>query len=149
LISSRAGALLLSALVLLALPDSAATRGAGPARAYCGGASPRAAGGAAVALKVTPAITAQLRRRLLTCYRGPDAGRIKGPLVGKVHLARYGGSVWAVATFSFPATGTTDQPERFIHKAGPHRWRDLGDTGGPLSDRVPCAVLRAWHIRCS
>jgi hypothetical protein len=139
---------LTSAIVILALP-AAVTHGAGSARPYCGGDSPRAAGGRAAALRVTPAVRAELRRRFLSCYQGPDARRVKGPLVGSVRLARYGGSVWAVATFAIPATGTTDQPERFIHKAGPHRWRDLGDTGGPLSDRVPCPVLRAWHIRCA
>jgi len=116
---------------------------------YCGGDGPRGSGGVAVRVQVTPAARAALRRRLLDCYQGPDGRRIKGPLVGTVHLARYRGYEWAIATFSFPATGTTDQPERFVRRIGTRRWRDLGDTGGPVFERVPCPLLRAWSIRCS
>jgi hypothetical protein len=140
---------LLVAVGTLALVELSAGSGRSVASSYCGGASPRPSGGVAATLVVTPLATAALRRALLDCYRGPGKRRIKGPRAGTVHLARFGGYVWAIATFSLPATGTTDQPERFIRRVGRRQWRDLGDTGGPLSDRLPCPVLTAWHIACS
>jgi hypothetical protein len=149
LTAACAAALLLIAISAAALPDPANADSRGVMSADCGGVAPRASGGMAVKVTVTPATRAALRRRLLDCYRGPDKGRIKGPLAGTVHLARYRGYEWAIATFSFPATGTTDQPERFIRRIGRQRWRDLGDTGGPLSERLPCPLLRAWRIPCS
>lgn len=97
-------------------------------------------------LPSTQARTQALRAAFLRAY--PSLPRpVEGPL-GTVELARYttrGGVVlWALATFSNPATQTTDQPERLRKRPG-EPWRALGDTGGDLAG-VPCPVLRAWGL---
>lgn len=87
-----------------------------------------------------------LRTTLLSASHMPDEAGVKGPLPNTVFYARYRGTDWAIATFSLPGTGTTDQPERFRRPVG-GQWTLLGDTGSPLKDSgIPCPVLRAWNM---
>jgi hypothetical protein len=90
----------------------------------------------------------ELRAAFLRAHPTSRPADVKGPLRGSVYYARYRGREWALATFSLPAVGATDQPERFRRPVG-GRWKDLGDTGGPVSHAgFPCPVLRAWGFRC-
>jgi hypothetical protein len=123
----------------------------------------RGSDGRAVNLRVTLEVQQALRAAFLR--HGGSRGAI-GPLLGykclrlrdnpkpqcrrfHMYYARYRGVEWALATFWSPFTGDTDQPERFKRQVR-GRWRDLGDTGGPLSQAgIPCPVLRVWAISCS
>jgi hypothetical protein len=115
----------------------------------CAPATPRvAAGGAATNLAIAPRDRAGLRAAFLACHANAPA-KVKGPLLRSVYYARHRGYDWAVATFSVPPAGTTDQPERFVRPTGTRRWSDLGDSGSPLAELgVPCPVLRAWRLPC-
>lgn len=102
--------------------------------------------GTVEALQQTPARERALRAAFLRAY--PSLPRpVEGP-IGTVELARYttrvGVVLWALATFSNPATQTTDQPEK-LRKLPGKPWRALGDTGGDLAG-VPCPVLREWGL---
>lgn len=94
---------------------------------------------------------AALRETHLALLRssGGRADGVDGPLPGSVYYAldRGSGTYWALATFSHPDTGTTDQPEIFSKKQG-GAWQDLGDSGGDPC-KVPAAVLAAWSYRAS
>ncbi|MEA2508656.1 MAG: hypothetical protein QOG21_738 [Actinomycetota bacterium] len=95
-------------------------------------------------LAISPEDRASLRITFLAgLTRYPN---IRGPLPGTVYYARFRGYDWAVGTFSSPAVGTTDQPERFKRPVG-GAWVDLGDTGEPLAQApIPCPVLLVWGV---
>ena len=97
-----------------------------------------------VNLVVTPAVRRALRAAFIRAHPAVRPARIKGPLRGSVYYARYGRYEWALATFSLPLVGTTDQPEVFRRRVG-GRWVDLGDTGGSLC-AVPRAVVSLWDL---
>ena len=63
---------------------------------------------------------------------------------GKTHYGRIGRDRYALAVFSLPQTGTTDQPEVFSIRAR-GAWSDLGDTGGCLA-KIPPSLLHAWGL---
>jgi hypothetical protein len=68
-------------------------------------------------------------------------------LKGTTYYGSVGKWRYALATFSQPGVGTTDQPELFS-KAPGGRWRDRGDTGGCLTKGIiPPALIRLWHLR--
>lgn len=104
-------------------------------------------GGPAVNLQISAADRAALRQALLASG-GAASSEVEGPLPGTVFYARYGGTEYAIATFSYAQTGETDQPERFSRPAGAHAWHHDGDSGGPLADFLPCPVLQAWQKPC-
>jgi hypothetical protein len=120
-----------------------------PPKIRCGTPVPRvAATGTATNLRITARGRAALRTTFLACHVDP-AARVTGPLPGSVYYARYRGFDWAVATFSVPPAGATDQPERFVRRTGAKRWTDLGDSGSPLAELgIPCPVLRVWRMPC-
>jgi hypothetical protein len=107
-------------------------------------AAPAAGGDGAVNLVAAPRVKRELRAAFLRAHPGFAPRRVRGPLRGSVYYARYRGNHWALATFSLPRVGTTDQPELFRRRLGA-RWRDLGDTGGSLCE-VPRPVVRVWHL---
>lgn len=98
-------------------------------------------------LRATPTVKAALRAAHLRVVPKADRARVKGPLPGSVYYARHRGREYALAVFSHPRTGTTDQPELFIRPTG-GRWVDKGDTGGAVCDFriVPKPVLDLWAI---
>ena len=113
-------------------------------------ALPVAANGAAPIAKNLVA-TAQVKAALRTAHLRtlPAADRVatRGPLPKSTYYGSYGNRRYALATFSHPRVGTTDQPELFS-KAPGLSWRDRGDTGGCLTLGVlPRALLRLWHLR--
>ena len=106
----------------------------------------------AVNLTATPAVRSALRATYLSHVTGVPRAKVKGPLPGTLYYARHRGREWAIAAFSRPLTGTTDQPELFVRPVG-GRWIDRGDTAGGLdvcAPSVPAPVLRVWGLfrRC-
>jgi hypothetical protein len=120
------------------------------AAALAGGTLPQSdAATAPVArnLVATPAVKAALRAAHLARVPRAQRAAIRGPLRGTTYYGSYGSWRYALATFSHPRVGTTDQPELFS-KAPGRAWRDRGDTGGCLSQGIiPRALLRVWHLR--
>ena len=88
---------------------------------------------------------AALRTAFLRAHPTYAPDQVEGPLAGSVYYAvdNSTATYWALATFSVPNTGTTDQPEVLSKKQG-GAWDDLGDTGGNPC-KVPAPVLAAWH----
>jgi len=105
-----------------------------------------AAGTAPVArnLVATASVKAQLRATLLARIPAEQRSKVRGPMPGRTYYGSYGPTRYALAMFSFPRTGTTDQPELFVKPSG-KAWQDRGDTGGCLS-RIPAALLHVWHL---
>lgn len=94
----------------------------------------------------TPAVKAVLRSAFLDAHSTLDPPRIKGPIRGTTYYGAVGRREYALATFSMPDTGVTDQPEVFSRPPG-GAWRDLGDTGGGYGGRIPAAPPKAWDLR--
>ena len=95
-------------------------------------------------LIATPQVKAALRAAHLRTVQPADRAGTRGPLRGQTYYGSYGTRFFALATFSHPRVGTTDQPEVFVRRAG-GGWRDLGDTGGCIPTReVPAPLLRLW-----
>lgn len=113
-------------------------------------ALPAAANGAAPIarnLVATAQVKAALRATHLRTLPTADRAATRGPLPKSTYYGSYGNRRYALATFSHPRVGTTDQPELFS-KASGRPWRDHGDTGGCLTLGVlPRALLRLWHLR--
>jgi hypothetical protein len=98
-------------------------------------------------LVVTAKIKAALRTAHLRTLPAADRAATRGPLPRSTYYGSYGSRRYALATFSHPRVGTTDQPELFSKVPG-RPWRDHGDTGGCLTKGVlPPALLRVWHLR--
>lgn len=97
--------------------------------------------GRAVNLRVTPRLKAKPGAAYLAWHTGTNRARLRGPLPGSTYYARLGRGEWAIATFSHPVTGTTDQPEVFNRPIG-GRWVDIGGTGDPCP-AVPRPVVLA------
>jgi hypothetical protein len=110
-------------------------------------AGPVASGLSATNLRATPAVKAALRAAHLRMVPAKDRAKVRGPLPGSTYYAGHRGREYALAVFSHPRTGTTDQPELFTRKAG-GRWVDRGDTGGDVCSFgiVPKPVLDLWAI---
>jgi hypothetical protein len=98
-------------------------------------------------LVATAKVKAALRAAHLRTIPVSDRAATRGPLRGSTYYGSYGTRQYALATFSHPRVGTTDQPELFS-KAPGRPWRDRGDTGGCLTKGIlPLALLRMWHLR--
>jgi hypothetical protein len=98
-------------------------------------------------LVATAKVKAALRAAHLRTVPLSSRAATRGPLPRSTYYGSYGGRLYALATFSHPRVGTTDQPELFSKLPG-HVWRDHGDTGGCLTQGViPPALLRLWHLR--
>ncbi len=98
-----------------------------------------------VNLAATPAV----KSTLLGVHRSVDP-TATGPRPGSTYYGRCGSSYYALAFFRNARTGYDDQPEAFKRVSG--RWRDLGDTGGPVEDncgRVPRSLMAAWGFKCA
>jgi hypothetical protein len=107
------------------------------------------AGGGALNLVATPKVKAMLRASFLIAHHQYKQRRVKGPLRGKTYYGSYRNTEYAVATFSVPRTGTTDQPEIFKRPAG-GLFRDSGDTGGEICKRkVPLPLIKVWRLKPS
>jgi hypothetical protein len=115
-----------------------------------GVALPVAANGAtpiARNLVATAQVKAALRAAHLQTLPAADRAATRGPLPKSTYYGSYGSRRYALATFSHPRVGTTDQPELFSKTPG-RAWRDHGDTGGCLTKGIlPRALLRLWHLR--
>jgi hypothetical protein len=97
-----------------------------------------------VNLVATPAVKAALRASFLKAHPKFVAAKVRGPLKGQTYYGRYRGVEYALAVFSIPRLGTTDQPELF-RRVRPAAWRDRGDTGGEVCPPwVPLPLLRLW-----
>jgi hypothetical protein len=98
-------------------------------------------------LIATVKVKAALRAAHLRMLPLLDRAATRGPLPRSTYYGSYGSRRYALATFSHPRVGTTDQPELFSKVPG-RRWRDHGDTGGCLTQGViPPALIRVWHLR--
>jgi hypothetical protein len=117
-------------LVLTALLAAASTAGA---------ATPVARN-----LVATPSVKSALRATLLARLPVAERAKVRGPLPGRTYYGSYGATRYALAVFSFPRTGTTDQPEVFVKRPGT-QWVDRGDTGGCLA-KIPAPLLRVWRL---
>jgi len=117
-------------------------------------ASAAAAIGAQLALRpvnlvATPAVKAQLRAAFLRAHPIYAPARVRGPIKGRTYYGRYGSKEYALAVFSVPRTGTTDQPELFRRPRG-GAWRDTGDTGGEACPPyVPLPLIKLWGFERS
>jgi len=103
-------------------------------------------------LAVTPAVRQAVRNAVITGEDRSLAKKTKGPLTG-MYYGDYQGVEYAVAAFSMPYTGTTDQPTLFVRL--PHvPWfvsiTDLGGAG-PLDQAtvIPCPLRQVWDIGCA
>jgi hypothetical protein len=97
-------------------------------------------------LIATPAVKFALRAAFLAEHRQYAPSDVDGPIKGRTYFGRYRGIEYALAVFSVPGTGTTDQPELFRRPAG-GRWRDLGDTGGTVCPPwIPLPLLKTWEF---
>jgi hypothetical protein len=120
---------------------------AGPTSDRPRSAAPTAPRYTARNLVATAQLKAALRAAHLSLIPKAQRGGVRGPLRGTTYYGSYGPWRYALATFSHPQVGTTDQPEAFS-KAPGRNWRDRGDTGGCLSKGViPLPLLRVWHLR--
>jgi hypothetical protein len=98
-------------------------------------------------LVATVKVKAALRAAHLRTLRLSDRSATRGPLPRSTYYGSYGSHRYALATFSHPRVGTTDQPELFSKVPG-RPWRDHGDTGGCLTQGIiPPALIRLWHLR--
>src|SRR5438876_9070133 len=115
-------------VLVAALAVSAATPAA---PAMSGGLAPGHVRNGPVNLVATPAVKAALRASFLKAHPTLRAAKMRGPIRGQTYYGRYRGVEYALAVFSIPRLGTTDQPELFRRvPAGP--WHDRGDTGGEV-----------------
>jgi hypothetical protein len=97
-------------------------------------------------LVATERVKAALRAAHLAALEPSQRAGVRGPLKGTTYYGSVGRWRYALATFSHPGVGTTDQPELFS-KAPGRSWRDRGDTGGCLSKGIiPRALLRVWRL---
>ena len=97
-------------------------------------------------LVATAEVKAALRAAHLRTVPLADRAKTRGPLKGTTYYGSVGKWKYALATFSHPGVGTTDQPELFS-KAPGGAWRDRGDTGGCLTKGIiPRALIRVWHL---
>lgn len=97
-------------------------------------------------LIASPAVKHALLAAHLKLLFPSQRSGVQGPLKGTTYYGSYGRWRYALATFSHPHVGTTDQPE-LLSKAPGMPWRDRGDTGGCLSKGIiPQALLRVWHL---
>ena len=97
-------------------------------------------------LVATPKVKTALRATHLRTLPLSDRAATRGPLPRSTYYGSYGSRRYALATFSDPRVGTTDQPELFS-KAPGGAWRDRGDTGGCLTKGIiPRALIRVWHL---
>jgi hypothetical protein len=101
---------------------------------------------AAQNLVATARVKAALRAAHLALLQPSQRVGVRGPLKGTTYYGSVGRWHYALATFSHPGVGTTDQPELFS-KAPGRRWRDRGDTGGCLSKGIiPRGLLQVWRL---
>ena len=117
--------------------------------ATCTGSASAGTSGTPIArnLVATAKVKAALRAAHLRTVPAADRAKTRGPLRGSTYYGSYGSRRYALATFSHPRVGTTDQPELFSKLPG-HPWRDRGDSGGCLTKGViPPALVRLWHLR--
>jgi hypothetical protein len=100
-------------------------------------------------LVVTPRV--QLRSAVTNGDTSVEAAKVKGPLPGRTYYAAYQGYRYALATFSFPVTGTQDQPLLFVQLRGIPYLVEVSDTGGDPGhmSAIPCAVRKVWNLGCS
>ncbi|MDQ2969290.1 MAG: hypothetical protein M3R37_13360 [Actinomycetota bacterium] len=109
--------------------------------------APAAAAPVAKNLVATASVKAALRTTHLAVLQPSQRAGVRGPLKGTTYYGSVGKWKYALAMFSQPGVGTTDQPELFS-KAPGGRWRDRGDTGGCLTKGIiPRALIRLWHLR--
>ena len=108
------------------------------------GVTPALASGGPVNLVATPAVKTALRASFLKAHSRLAPAKVRGPLKGQTYYGRYRGVEYALAVFSIPRLGTTDQPELF-RRVPPGRWHDRGDTGGEVClPWVPLPLLKLW-----
>lgn len=102
-------------------------------------------------LVVTPRVRIQLRSAVTNGDTAAEAATVKGPLPGRTYYAEYQGYRYALATFSFPVTGTQDQPLLFVQLPGIPYLVAVSDTGGDPGQMsaIPCAVRKVWNLGCS
>jgi hypothetical protein len=102
-------------------------------------------------LVVTPRVRIQLRSAVTNGDTAAEAAKVKGPLPGRTYYAEYQGYRYALATFSFPVTGTQDQPLLFVQLPGIPYLVAVSDTGGDPGQMsaIPCAVRKVWNLGCS
>jgi hypothetical protein len=105
---------------------------------------------AATNLVVTPRVRIQLRSAVTDGKSQAEAAKIKGPLPKSIYYAEYQGFHYALASFSFPLTGTTDQPLLFVELPGIGYLVEVSDTGGDPGhmSAIPCPVREVWNLGC-
>jgi hypothetical protein len=121
--------------------DAAAVLGLVACLVLTGAAGVARGAGGAVNLRATPAVKQGLRAAFLAHADPSIRAGVRGPLPGSVYYGRSGGLEWALATFSLPRVGTTDQPERFRRRPG-GKWTDLGAGSRTPGCRPPTATTR-------
>jgi hypothetical protein len=110
-------------------------------------ATPAGAADGARNLVATPSVKAALRTAFLHAHPKLPPAKVAGPLKGRTYYGSYRGREYALAVFSIPRFGTTDQPELFRRPAG-GAWRDLGDTGGDVCPPyVPLPLIKVWRLK--
>lgn len=100
-----------------------------------------------VNLVATPSVKAALRASFLKAHRQYTSAQVKGPIKGRTYYGSYKGKEYALAVFSIPRFGTTDQPELFVRAAAGGAWVDKGDTGGEVcAGWVPLPLIKLWAL---
>ena len=94
-------------------------------------------------LVVTPRVRIQLRSAVTDGDTAAEAAKVKGPLPSRTYYAEYQGYRYALATFSFPVTGTQDQPLLFVQLLA---FRTSWRFPTPAATRARC---RPSHARCA
>jgi hypothetical protein len=104
----------------------------------------------AVNLVVTPTLHAELRATVDANSSPAEIRHTKGPLKGSIYYGRYGDLRYALAAFSLPRVGTTDQPLIFVQLPDDPHWLVVSDTGGDPagSSVIPCPLRRVWGLGC-
>jgi hypothetical protein len=101
-------------------------------------------GSAAKNLVATPQIKTALRAAFLASHPQLVPTSVTGPILGKTYYGSSGSTLYALAVFSLPKTGETDQPEAFMRPSG-KAWIDKGETGGCLN-AMPATLLHVWRL---
>ena len=102
-------------------------------------------------LTVTPRVRYLVHLAAVEGMTTADRKQTKGPLPG-MYYGEYRGVRYALATVSFPLTGTTDQPSLYVQLPNQPWFLWVTEVGaGPIDQAavIPCPLREVWNIGCA
>lgn len=102
-------------------------------------------------LTVTPRVRHLVYLAAVAGMTPADRKQTKGPLPG-MYYGEYRGVRYALASMSFPLTGTTDQPSLYVQLPNQPWFLWVTEVGGSPIDQaavIPCPLRQVWNIGCA